>query len=315
MVRSDPTWRMVLAGLWLLLAVSGAAVPLPAEHTVLILSSNTSPSYKKVIESCKHFMAQQDQDTQFISLSLDDADEDVEKKLAAVSQHQPSLVFALGSEAAELAARSFPDKPVVATMVYSRTELERSTNVTGVALEFPPSTQLQWIRRMLPQARRIAVLYDPAKNQAWIESASAAATEAGLLLVAIPVASSRHIPGALKRLAREADVLWAIPDTTVFSNKTLKQVMLSSFRNKIPLVGLSRGWVKAGALYALDRDYEDLGRQNCIMMTNILSGQTPANIAPETPKQVVYSLNLKTARQMKQDIDEALVAGAGKLYK
>ena len=116
-------------------------------------------------------------------------------------------------------------------------------------------------------------------------------------------------------MARDADVLWAIPDKTVFSSQTLKQVLLSSFRSRIPVVGLSRSWVKAGAFYALDRDYQDLGRQNAVIARKLLAGTSVDKIIPETPGEVIYSLNLKTARHMKTDIGDELVAGAAKVYE
>ena len=51
--------------------------------------------------------------------------------------------------------------------------------------------------------------------------------------------------------------------------QTAEPILLSTLKNKIPLVGLSSSWVKAGALYALDRDYVDIGLQS-----GELAGQT-----------------------------------------
>ncbi len=134
-------------------------------------------------------------------------------------------------------------------------------------------------------------------------------------MVSIPVKHARELPAGLKKLDRAADVLWAIPDKTVYSGKTLKQVLLSSLRSRIPVVGLSGAWVKAGAFYALDRDYHDLGRQNSVIAKKLLAGTSPGKVTPETPTEVAYSLNLKTARHMKAKISDELVAGAAKVYQ
>ncbi|MFO0732606.1 MAG: ABC transporter substrate binding protein [Nitrospiraceae bacterium] len=57
---------------------------------------------------------------------------------------------------------------------------------------------------------------------------------------------------------------------------TAEPILLSTFRNKIPLAGLSTSWVKAGALYALDRDYLDIGSQCGEIAGKILGEPTRA---------------------------------------
>ena len=81
-------------------------------------------------------------------------------------------------------------------------------------------------------------------------------------------------------------------------------------RNRIPFVGLSQTWVKAGALYALDRDYEDIGAQCGELAVKILQGTSPSALPPVTPRKVVYSINLRTARHMKLDISPGALRDA-----
>lgn len=303
--------------LWLLLLTAfagGQSAPALGEHSVLVLSGHDSAVYRQVAESFKATLRAEPGDVKFVSVTLEE-DSAKQEQLESLRGQGMDLVFALGSRATQLASERFPDRPVVATMVLPLAQLQALPNVTGVALEFPAKAQLDWMRRILPSAGRIGVLYDPAQNQAWVDAARRAAEAEGLTLLPIPVNSAKELPGGLKRLAREADVLWAISDNTVYSSQTLKQVLLSSFRNKIPVVGLSRSWVKAGAFYALDWDYQDLGRQNGVIARRLLTGVSAGKVAPETPVQVVYSLNLKTARHMKREIGDQLVAGAVKVYK
>jgi putative ABC transport system substrate-binding protein len=77
---------------------------------------------------------------------------------------------------------------------------------------------------------------------------------------------------------------------------------LFSFRHQIPLIGHSTPWVKAGALYALDRDYTDIGLQCAEMAGKILAGQAASSLPPVPPRKVRYTLNRKTAEQMKLDL-------------
>lgn len=309
--------RTLLGGCLILLGAGGIGLcpAALAKDSVLVLSSRDNAAYRQVATSFETFLQQEVDGLDFVSVTLGDDDAASQQRMAELQENEMALVFALGSQATRLAAERFPTVSVVSSMVLSRADLKFLPNVTGVALEFPLSTQLRWMRRLLPAAKRIGVLYDPAQNQAWVDSAQRLAKKQGLKLIPIPVNHARELPAALKKLDKAADVLWAIPDKTVYSNKTLKEVLLSSFRSRIPVVGLSGAWVKAGALYALDRDYQDLGRQTGVIAKKLLAGTSPGKVAPETPSQVVYSLNVKTARHMKANIEDKLLAGAIKVYE
>ena len=102
----------------------------------------------------------------------------------------------------------------------------------------------------------------------------------------------------------------AIPDKMIYSSNTAKAVLLFSFRKRMPFIGLSGAWVKVGALYALDWDYSDLGRQSANTVLKILNGTKP-----DAPAKSVYQLNLKTAKHMKLKVNRKLIAAAEKVYE
>lgn len=95
---------------------------------------------------------------------------------------------------------------------------------------------------------------------------------------------------------------------------TAQAVLLFSFRNDIPFVGLSAARVKAGAIYALDWDYEDVGKQCGELAPKILNGARAGGIAPVSPRKLTYALNLKTARHMRAQIPDSLVRGAVQVF-
>ena len=103
-------------------------------------------------------------------------------------------------------------------------------------------------------------------------------------------------------------------DSLTLSPAIGKNVLLFSFRNNIPYIGPSATWVKAGALYSLDWDYEDLGAQCGEMAQKVLGGTAPAAIPAVSPRRVLYTLNLFTARQMKITLSGELVRGARQTY-
>ncbi|MEK6815119.1 MAG: ABC transporter substrate-binding protein [Nitrospirota bacterium] len=230
--------------------------------------------------------------------------------LERVRQQGADVVFAIGSLAAQTAGRGLPETPIVAGLVLNADDLGGAGNATGVFLELPAETEFVWLKRFLPGQKNVGVLHSRARSPVWIRAAAQAAKAAGLTLHARSVESPTEIPDALESLGSRADVLWGVPDSVVITPQTAKPILLFSLRNRIPFVGLSRSWVRAGALYALDRDYADIGEQCGGMAVRILRGTPVSAIPPEPARKVVYAVNLKTARHMKLNIPEPLVRGA-----
>lgn len=220
------------------------------------------------------------------------------------------LLLTLGSLATRAAARHKGRPPIVAGMILTADDLAGVDNATCVVLEFPVETELRWLQRLLPGQKNVGVLFNPGENQARIDAATRAAAGAGITLFARKVDSPREIPDALDSLARRADVLWGIPDQVVLTPETVKPILLFSMRNRIPFVGLSSTWVRAGALYALERDYGDIGAQCAELAVRILGGAPAGSLPPTSPRKVLYAVNMKTAKIMKLDLEPGVVRAA-----
>lgn len=318
-MKQDPTRgplltasRIAAAALALLAAPAGAglaAAPPAGVRIAAIVSQDASP-YEEALAGFKSHMERAGAPAQVEVYLLHGDPAGVDAALSAARRGGAEIVFTLGSLATQAAVRQLKDTPIVAGLVLRTEDLEGSANATGVVLEFPVETELRWLQRLLPGQRNIGVLFHPAENQGRIDLAARVARDMGLSLHARRVESPKDLPGALESLSSRADVLWGVADQVVLNPQTVKPILLFSLHNRIPFVGLSATWVKAGAVYALDRDYGDIGRQCAEMTVRILQGAAPRSIAPVHPRKVVYSVNMKTARILKLDIQSGLLQGA-----
>ena len=235
--------------------------------------------------------------------------------LADIKKNGARLVVTLGSAATQAAVREVGHLPLMATMIVTADDIKPASNATAVLLEFPLDIQMQWLRRIVPAANTVGVLFNPKENQTKVSSALRVAKETGLTLVTQAVDTPRSLPDALENLSRNVDALWGISDSIVMTPHTAEPILLSTLRNKIPLAGLSTSWVKAGALYALDRDYLDIGAQCGEVAGKILGGTSPAALAPTFPRKVTYSVNLKTAGAMNLELPQDVVRGATQVFQ
>lgn len=304
MTRRLPIFYLVLVIAWI-----GLGWRLPSEAAepkrVAVLLSTEAPPFDKVLEGFRDSLEQKN-----IPVNI----KIMTNGLSREDTKTVELIFAVGSEALVQARAQNPDIPIVAGMILREEDLVNLPHTTGVYLEHPPETQLGWMRRILPDARRIGVVYNRTENMGRIENAKQILDQMGFQLVAQEVSGPRELPAALENLANTADVLWGVSDHVVLTPQTARHILLFSFRNRIPFVGLSHAWTKAGALYSLDRDYHDIGRQCGELAYRILQGEPAGSIAPVAPRKVTYSLNLKAVNRMKLDISSSVRKDAEQVY-
>jgi putative tryptophan/tyrosine transport system substrate-binding protein len=273
-------------------------------HIAIITSSNDAP-YQEAITGFKSEFSSQG-GIQFTELALAEA-KSTPKKIASI---KPELIYTLGTEATQWASLEAPRIPIVATLVLKDDVFKKSANVTGISLGYSLNTQFQWLRKFFPQQKSVAILFNPSENAATIQAAITISQQVGFKLTAIPVESPKELPFALEQLAHNVEILFAIPDETVMSVNTAKEVLLASFSNKVPLVGLSDNWVKSGAIYALSWDYKDIGQQCAGMAQKLLNGTTAKALPPEHPRKITYTVNAKIAEHMDIPIPDGLLRNA-----
>ena len=267
------------------------AVPALASPGVLLYAAGDTQQLRAAQRGVREALGS----TPIVEIPADDGGE----RLKTAAREDPgAAIIALGPEAALRAAR---DAPALATIDCMSTQAGASAKAVPAAIPF--EQQSAWLKRLLPGARYIGVLYDPAQNSELVGALAAALRAADLNPVLAPVATPAMLPPALTRLSTSADALLAVPDTTVYTRETVKALLLFSFRHKLPLIGLSETWVHAGALYALDWDYRELGA----FCGRLALGQLAGSRAPPpaAPHFHIY-VNQRSARLFRVRWDDAM---------
>lgn len=287
----------------------GAAGPAKVPR-VRVLLGQDGPPYDEALQGVRQALGRQETHAEISVESLQGGAARARDAVRRARDERVNVLITLGSLATQAAVREAPDLPVVAGLILNADDLASSRNATGVVLEFPVETEFRFLQRLLPGQRKVAVLFNAPENQGRVDAATRTARSLGLTLLARRLESPRDLPEALDRLSRDADVLWSVADAVVLNPQTAKPILLFSLRHRIPFVGLSLTWVKAGALYALDRDYADIGVQCGELASRVLQGTPPSSLAPVPPRKVVYALNLRTARHLNINIPDPLVKAA-----
>ena len=194
--------------------------------------------------------------------------------------------------------------PVSAKLVESREH--PGGNVTGTSDQSSDaiSTQINLIKKVLPKAKTIGILYTQSEPNSVVQKdeAKRLLEAKGFTVVEKTILDSNNVKAAAESLMAEVDMVFVPTDNIISSTmETVKQV---SIKHKVPVFGGSTEMIAVGGLYNYGTNYEELGRQTARMLVRVLKGEKPENIAVELPEKLELHTNQEMADALGIDISK-----------
>lgn len=179
--------------------------------------------------------------------------------------------------------------------------------VSAIYLDQPWERQLNFIQAALPKHPIVGVLYSPNT------SIVLPRLPQGMSINARSVRSAETLFAALENILETSDVLMVIPDSEIYSGSNMRNILLTSYRHKVPLVGISQAYVNAGALCAIYSTPEQLAWQTASAIASFAADkrfsapQYPASFSIGINQQVANSLGIELAppEVIRQRMDKA----------
>jgi len=291
---------LCLSAGWLLLVAN----PLYAAGIAVVSHANITP-YKLAIDG---FRSQVDLPLHEYHLNRDNEHQDEIEH--AISQQHPELIFALGKSALSVAREINSSAPIIFAFVLHPEHVSRPGNrirhrESGIAMTIDAEQQFKMLLRIVPSAHRIGVIYDPNKSAALIRQAKHAASRLGIHLVAVAATNQKAAARAIADIITGVDAMWMVPDNTVLTSTTFRQMVRLSLKDAVVLIGLAPKYVRAGSLFSLSFDSRSVGKQAGKMARGMLNGRKfTALLAPDTVNLLV---NRQTAKRLGLKLPEGLL--------
>jgi hypothetical protein len=172
---------------------------------------------------------------------------------------------------------------------------------SAALLDQPPGRQLALIKRALPQYQRVGVLSGP-QTRLIFDVLDKEAQARGLVLRKTqPTNGAEEIYPALKQAIDEAEVILALPDPLIYNSASLQNILLTTYRARIPLVAFSPAYVKAGAVLAVYSTPAQVARRAAEMLRQWQSVRSLP--APQKPREFEVVVNERVAASLGLWID------------
>jgi putative tryptophan/tyrosine transport system substrate-binding protein len=244
---------------------------------------------------------------------------------AELVRQDMDVIVADGGQAA-LAAKSATQRiPIVMGAVADPvkvglvTSLARpGTNVTGLTLLSVElsSKRLQLLREAIPQASRVAVLWNPGNPAAkgYLEQAKGAARALGVELAPVEARSASDLDAALEAVAAaRPSALISLADATLWNHR--RRIVDFAARKRIPAMFPEREFADDGGLMAYGPNVPANFRRASVYVDKILKGARPADLPVEEPTTFELVINLKTAKTLGLTIPPSLLQRADQVIE
>jgi len=186
-------------------------------------------------------------------------------------------------------------------------------NMTGLTLMAPELTakRLELLREMIPEVRRVAILFYPEHPGQHIERAYSEETaqRLGIVLTYYPTSTSDDLHRALTAMAADPpQAISLFADGFAVQNR--ERIFDFTANRRMPVIS---GWpifAESGALCTYGPDLAVSYRRLAYYVDRVLKGAKPAELPIEQPTKFQLVVNLRSARKLGLTVPETILVRA-----
>lgn len=240
--------------------------------------------------------------------------------LGRIDHSNTDVIVAVGMEATRALAATGIDVPVLSTLIpkagFDKIAKQRGAKhdpgrLSAVYVDQPIARQLDLIRLVLPNRKRVGVIIGP-DSLSLIERLHVEARARGLKLRIGRVSAETELFKVLEDVLSETDALLLLPDSVVSAPHAIRNLLYTAYRHRVPVIGFSPAYVRAGALITVHSTPAQLARQ----VTDVLQRfhiRAPSLLPPQYPRYFGVAANFHLAHSLEITLEseEALAMRLG----
>ena len=242
----------------------------------------------------------------------------VRRRVAVIATASPPAAFAAKEASATIPiVFGMAQDPVRLGLVAS---LARpGGNLTGInfLLTELAAKRLGLLREMLPAAKRLAVLVNPAQainTESTLQEVQAGAQAMGLQIRILNAGTDREIDAAFAGFEHERPDALFVGSGTFFTGRRVQLTQWTA-HHRMPASYAGREYVEAGGLMSYGSNTTDAYRQSGAYVGRILKGEKPADLPVVQSSKFELVINHQTARTLGLTVPPSLLARADEVIE
>lgn len=224
----------------------------------------------------------------------------ISKKFAS---DKKDLIFAIATPSAQASYNATKDIPILISAVTDPVKAgivesmdKPGTNVSGTSDYLPVEKQLDLMKKLLPNIKKIGVLYNTSEVNSEVQVDELKNAAVDYEIITMGITSTNEVNNAINSLVKKIDVLFVPTDNLVVSS--LPIIVRSTLQEKIPIIASEQGSVENGALATAGINYYKLGYETGKMAVEILKGAEISNMPLKISEETDIFINEDTLKAL-----------------
>lgn len=276
-------------------------------YRVLILSSGNSAVYEKVINTIQTTVTsgtapeETNISVEFNVLFLNNTPT---TELLQREIEDQDLLLTIGQRAMISATEISKRPPTIATLIpkqsydkYRAALRKQNPKTTAIFIDNPPVRQIVLAKVLLGGIHTLGVLTGENSSYSKSEIASVIQRQ-GIKSHIETVTEKSNLIRKLSSVLSDSDAFIALPDAKIFNRGTAKNILLTTYRHRTPVIAYSASYVKAGALAAVYSTPQQIAEQTAHALVNILKANLKFPRQDSHPKDFQVSINKNVANSL-----------------
>ena len=257
--------------------------PAPPLPFVSIVLTNSQPAYADVARALtRHF-----DNYEIYDLGKDDRPPMT--ILRVINDSNPGAVIAIGLRAARSSV-AMSEHPVVFSQVFNYKHHELlQKNSRGVAALPPVEAQIAAWKEVDQSVKRIGLIIGEGHEEL-VTAAELAAQRHDIDLVVQVARSDRETLYIFRRMLRDVDGLWLLPDNRILSARALQEMLTEAKQRQFPVSVPSESMLSLGAMISMTTQAADIAETIAAIVRRIQEG----NIDGVSPITQLSAITIKT---------------------
>ena len=193
-------------------------------------------------------------------------------------------------------------------------------NVTGIQILSAElmSKRVGLLKELVPKLTRLGVLtafsHAVFENSGYLNAVTSAASALQVEVHRLEIKAPNEIASAFATMAQNDDgAALVIGSSLTLAHRN--EVILSAASNRLPTIYELRHFVTSGGLMSYGPDTVQLTQEVANFVHKILKGTAPGDLPVQQPTKFELAINLKTAKVLGLNIQEALIARADEVIE
>ncbi len=220
------------------------------------------------------------------------------------------LIVTVGTSAAQKVLEINPPIPVLNTLIPRSSYVLMASgsargSVSSICLDQPLVRRFALAETILPHKKNIGVVLGPSTRN--LESKlQTLASHKGIRVKVETMRSNQRLVGPLNRALEGSDAFLAIADPAVSNRRTVQNLLLTTYRQRVPVIAYSKAYVKAGALAAVYSTPHQIGTHAGEIVGGLVRTGNWSLPKPQFPKYFSVEINDQVAKSLGLRVPKAV---------